>query len=96
MHALNAGRSAHPPQQDFLAAFRRAFGARGITPDSAQAAAAQRLQQLYRQLMAFKQARRTKLRKLLVHPPIPRGSSWIASCTVTPGAATARARSRVA
>ena len=73
MHALSGGRSAHPPQQDFLAAFRRAFAGRGITPDAAQAAAAQRLQQLYKQLMAFKRARRTKLRKLLVHPPIPRG-----------------------
>lgn len=59
--------------QDFLTDFRRAFGQRGIAPDAAQIAAAQRLQVLFQQLMDFARARRTKLRKLLVHPPIPRG-----------------------
>jgi cell division protein ZapE len=63
----------HPLPQDFPGAFRRAFAARGITPDAAQTAAVERLQRLYEQLIAFKHARRTKLRKLLVHPPIPRG-----------------------
>jgi cell division protein ZapE len=63
----------HPLPQDFLGAFSSAFARRGITPDAAQISAARRLQLLYEQLMAFKRARRTKLRKLLVHPPIPRG-----------------------
>jgi cell division protein ZapE len=59
--------------QGFVGAFRRAFASRGITPDDAQVAAVRRLEKLYDQLMAFKHARRTKLRKLLIHPEIPRG-----------------------
>ncbi len=49
------------------------FFARHIVPDAAQAAAAERLQRLYDELVAFKHARRTKFRKLVVHPPLPRG-----------------------
>lgn len=58
---------------NFLGTFRRAFAARGIAPDTAQVAAARRLQILYQQLVSFKHARRSKLRKLLIHPEIPRG-----------------------
>lgn len=58
---------------NFLGTFRRAFAARGLAPDNAQVAAARRLQTLYQQLMSFKHARRSKLRKLLIHPEIPRG-----------------------
>jgi predicted ATPase len=35
--------------------------------------AAMRLQKFYDDLIAFKAARRSKLRKLLVHPELPRG-----------------------
>jgi cell division protein ZapE len=63
----------HALPQDFLGAFRAAIAKRGITPDEAQLGAARCLQLLFDDLMAFKRARRTKLRKLLVHPPIPRG-----------------------
>ncbi|GAB4169585.1 MAG: cell division protein ZapE [Rhodocyclaceae bacterium] len=53
--------------------FRDACAARGIEADAAQLAAAHRMQRLYEELMAFKHARRTRLRKLLIHPPVPRG-----------------------
>lgn len=53
--------------------FRAACAARGIEPDASQLAAARRMQRLYQDLIAFKHARRTRLRKLLVHPPAPRG-----------------------
>ncbi len=66
-------RARHALSQDFLGAFRAAFANRGITPDEAQLGAARCLQLLFDELMAFKRARRTRLRKLLVHPPIPRG-----------------------
>jgi len=53
--------------------FRAACRARGIEPDPSQLSAARRMQRLYQELMAFKHARRTPLRKLLVHPAVPRG-----------------------
>jgi cell division protein ZapE len=46
---------------------------RNVTPDAAQQAAAERLQRLYDELVAFKHQRRNKLRKLVIHPPLPRG-----------------------
>ncbi len=46
---------------------------RGIIFDECQLAVAGRLQRLFDQLVAFKRARRSRLRKLLVHPPIPKG-----------------------
>jgi len=49
------------------------FRARGIVADAAQLAAAERLQQLHDELIAFKHARRTALRKWVVRPPLPRG-----------------------
>ncbi len=53
--------------------FNAALARRGIVADPAQLMAAMRLQQLYDELVAFKAARRTRLRKLLVRPPLPRG-----------------------
>jgi cell division protein ZapE len=53
--------------------FNAALVERGIVADPAQLMAAMRLQQFYDELVAFKAARRTKLRKLLVHPELPRG-----------------------
>ena len=50
------------------------FQSRRIIPDAAQQAAAERLQRLYDELVAFKHKRRSKLRKLLVNPPLPRGT----------------------
>jgi cell division protein ZapE len=46
---------------------------RGFTADAAQQAALARLQRLHDELVAFASARSTRLRKLIIHPPIPRG-----------------------
>lgn len=58
---------------NFLGNFKHAFAARGLTPDHSQLAVARRLQILYQDLISFKHARRSKLRKLLVRPQVPRG-----------------------
>ena len=56
-----------------IRAFNEAMAARGCVADPTQLLAAMRLQQFYDDLVAFKAARRTRLRKLLVHPQLPRG-----------------------
>jgi cell division protein ZapE len=56
-----------------IRAFNEVLAARGIVADPAQLMAAMRLQQFYDDLIAFKAARRSRLRKLLVHPQLPRG-----------------------
>lgn len=61
------------PKNGMIDAFNAALAARGIVADEAQQAAALRLQAFYDALLAFKAARRTKLRKLLVHPELPKG-----------------------
>lgn len=53
--------------------FNATLAERGIKADAAQQAAAQRLQKFYDDLIAFKAARRNWLRKLLIHPELPRG-----------------------
>ncbi|MDP2108285.1 MAG: cell division protein ZapE [Rhodocyclaceae bacterium] len=56
-----------------IRAFAAALCERGIVADAAQQAAAVRLQLFYDDLIAFKAARRSRLRKLLVHPALPKG-----------------------
>ncbi len=53
--------------------FNAALNARGIVADPAQLMAAMRLQQFYDELIAFKAARRTRLRKMIARPRLPRG-----------------------
>jgi cell division protein ZapE len=53
--------------------FNAALHDRGIVADPAQLAAVMRLQRFYEDLVAFKSARRNRLRKLLIHPELPRG-----------------------
>ncbi len=53
--------------------FNAALRERGIIADHAQLNAATRLQRFYDDLIAFKAARRTALRKLLARPTLPRG-----------------------
>lgn len=53
--------------------FNAALAERGIEADPAQLLAAQRLQTFYDHLLAFKAARRGRLRKLLARPDLPRG-----------------------
>ncbi|AJP47884.1 ATPase [Rugosibacter aromaticivorans] len=56
---------------------RRAFNAalveRNIVADAEQLAAVERLQVFYDELLALKAARRNRLRKLFIHPELPRG-----------------------
>jgi len=61
------------PKDGMILAFNAALEARGIVADEAQQAAAARLQAFYDALLAFKAARRTKLRKLLARPALPKG-----------------------
>ncbi len=61
------------PKDGMIEGFNAALKARGIEADPAQQIAAQRLQTFYDGLLAFKAARRGKLRKLLVRPELPRG-----------------------
>jgi cell division protein ZapE len=61
------------PKDGMIEAFNAAMAERGSVADPAQLTAAMRLQQFYDGLVAFKAARRTRLRKLLVHPELPRG-----------------------
>lgn len=56
-----------------LEAFNAALNKRGMVADATQLAAAQRLQKFYDELLALKAARRNRLRKLLIHPELPRG-----------------------
>ena len=63
------------PKDGMIEGFNAALSARGIEADPAQMVAARRLQKFYDDLLALKAARRTKLRKLLVHPELPR-SVW--------------------
>lgn len=60
-------------QVGMIRAFAAALAARGSAADAAQLAAVERLQKFYDELLAFKAARRTRLRKLLVHPALPKG-----------------------
>lgn len=64
------------PEKGMLERFAEEVKQRGITPDAAQAAAADRLQRFYEELLEFKAARRTALRRLLLNPELPRGV-WI-------------------
>jgi len=61
------------PKDGMIEGFNAALAARGIEADPAQLIAAQRLQKFYDDLLALKAARRSKLRKLLVRPELPRG-----------------------
>jgi len=61
------------PKDGMIEGFNAALALRGIEADPAQLVAARRLQKFYDELLALKAARRSKLRKLLVHPELPRG-----------------------
>ena len=59
-------------EHGMLEAYEAELKARGYSSDPAQRAAASRLQKLYTELVAFKAARRTKLRKMFARPAMPR------------------------
>ena len=53
--------------------YHRALERRGFKSDSSQLRAVERLQQLYQEWTAYKARRSTALRRLVVHPELPRG-----------------------
>ena len=53
--------------------YHRALERRGFQSDSSQLRAVERLQQLYEEWSAYKVRRSTAIRRLVVHPPLPRG-----------------------
>lgn len=57
----------------FRAQLATALAHRGYTLDASQQAAADRLQQLFDECIAYKAQRSNALKKLIAHPPIPRG-----------------------
>ena len=61
------------PKDGMIEGFNAALTVRGIEADPAQIAAARRLQKFYDELLAFKAARRGRIRKLLARPELPRG-----------------------
>jgi cell division protein ZapE len=56
-----------------LEIYRRTLDRRGFQSDPAQLRAVERLQQLYEEWTAYKARRSTALRRLVVHPILPRG-----------------------
>ncbi len=62
-----------PPLASVLSTFESALAARGYAADPAQLAAANRLEQLAQDWIAYKARRSNAVTKLLVRPPIPRG-----------------------
>jgi cell division protein ZapE len=56
-----------------LELYRDALRRRGFEPDASQHAAVARLQQLFEEWSDYKRQRATALRRLIVHPPLPRG-----------------------
>jgi cell division protein ZapE len=59
-------------EHGMLDAYNASLAARGYQSDPAQRAAVARLQQLYSELIHFKAARRSTLRKIFIRPPMPR------------------------
>jgi cell division protein ZapE len=53
-------------------AYAAQLGSRGYVADAAQLHAIDRLQRLYTELLEFKAKRRSQLRKLFIHPDLPR------------------------
>lgn len=61
------------PAQGMLDAYEAVLAGRGFSADTAQRAAAERLQLLYYQLLSFKEGRRSALRRIFSPPAVPRG-----------------------
>ena len=56
-----------------LELYQEALRKRGFAPDDSQHSAVVRLQQLYAEWSDYKRQRSTAIRRLVVHPPLPRG-----------------------
>ena len=62
-----------PQPASVLALYQEALRKRGFEPDRSQESAVERLQSLYEAWSDYKRQRATALRRLVVHPPLPRG-----------------------
>jgi cell division protein ZapE len=58
---------------DVLELYQRMLSERGFVSDAAQFRAVERLQRLYEEFTAYKAKRDTALKRLVVHPELPRG-----------------------
>ena len=56
-----------------LELYQEALRKRGFEPDDSQHSAVLRLQQLHEEWSDYKRQRSTAIRRLVVHPPLPRG-----------------------
>jgi cell division protein ZapE len=70
---LEAGEGQKVIKGGPIEAYHRALERRGFKSDSSQLRAVERLQQLYQEWTAYKAKRSTALRRLVVHPELPRG-----------------------
>lgn len=70
-----AERTAPPQAQpaSVMELYQEALKKRGFEPDASQHSAVLRLQQLYEEWSDYKRQRSTAIRRLVVHPPLPRG-----------------------
>lgn len=66
-------RALNVPERGMIAAYETTLASRGYVADAAQRAAAERLQQLYYQLLSFKVGRQRMLRRVFSPPKVPRG-----------------------
>jgi cell division protein ZapE len=65
---------AGAPGMDLRTLYRQSLARRGFVADPAQLRAVEHLQKLYEEWVAYKARRSTRLRRLLIHPPLPRGA----------------------
>ena len=70
---LEAGEGQKVIKGGPIEVYHRALERRGFKSDSSQLRAVERLQQLYQEWTAYKAKRSTALRRLVVHPELPRG-----------------------
>jgi cell division protein ZapE len=70
---LGAAEQRELAKQGPVEVYHRALERRGFKSDASQQRAVERLQQLYEEWTAYKAKRSTALRRLVVHPELPRG-----------------------
>jgi len=71
--ASDAAASAPQEPASVLELYQEALRRRGFEPDDSQHSAVLRLQQLFEEWSDYKRQRSTAIRRLVVHPPLPRG-----------------------
>lgn len=74
--AVEFSKSVAPTPQEPVSVselYQQALRKRGFEPDASQHSAVLRLQQLFEEWSDYKRQRSTAIRRLVVHPPLPRG-----------------------